>query len=61
MDDGFDRPLRMPNGTDLQRPDRTPVEAVRIHARAAQQQRPKKRTGATFCPLYALNGIQVTP
>ena len=60
MDDGFDRQLRMPSGTDLQRHSGTPVEAARIHARAAQQQRPKKRTGATFCPLYALNGIQVT-
>ncbi|MBP1145965.1 hypothetical protein SAMN05216596_10917 [Pseudomonas congelans] len=60
MDDGFDRQLRMPNGTDLQRPDGTPVDEVRIHARTAQQIRSKKRTGATFCPLYALNGIQVT-
>lgn len=61
MDDGLDRQLRMPSGTDLQRHSGTPGDAARIHARTAQQERPNERTGATFCPLYALNGIQVTP
>ncbi len=60
MDDGFDRQLRMPGSTGFQRPIGTSGEAMPIHARTTQQKLPKKRTGATFCPLYALNGIQVT-